>query len=174
MPVKLLVVGGGKMGVALVAGLICPGLGEGRRHRRGRAGGRAPRRAGHRHEGLVLLAAVTPELVGADLLDRDGGAVLAVKPDVAEAACRLLGGVGVTGSCRSWPGCPAQRLEACLPGGVGGDPGHAQHAGPGGRRGVGHLPAGATPTPADLDWAEGVLGAVGTVRAGCPSATSTR
>lgn len=162
MPVKLLVVGGGKMGSALVTGLISRGW--------GRAADIAvvepvaERRAelATEHEGLVLLAAVTPELVGADLLDRDGGAVLAVKPDVAEAACRLLGGVGVTRVLSIVAGVPAQRLEESLPGDsvvIRAMPNTPALVG----AGVSAIAGGSHAVAGDLDWAEGVLGAVGTV-----------
>ncbi|MGH9089717.1 MAG: pyrroline-5-carboxylate reductase family protein, partial [Acidimicrobiales bacterium] len=91
MPVSLLVVGGGKMGEALVTGLL------------GRGGWEPTalavvdpdpdRRAAltAAHDGLVVADAVTPELsAGAT------GAVVAVKPEIAESACRSIGAAGIT------------------------------------------------------------------------------
>src|SRR5579883_3035377 len=115
MPVKLLVVGGGKMGGALVGGLVGSGWS-------------APSGVGvvepvperrqelaALHPGLVTLAAPEPGIV-----EPGGGAVLAVKPEAAEVACRALAAAGVgrvlsvvaawrpSGSKRSWhPGLPS-------------------------------------------------------------------
>ena len=68
------------------------------------------------------------------------GAVLAVKPDVAEGACRALGVDRGDPRCSpSWPACPPCALEAAL----GGEPAVVRAmpntAGPGRRRGDRHL-----------------------------------
>jgi pyrroline-5-carboxylate reductase len=48
--------------------------------------------------------------------DRMTGAVLAVKPEAAEGACRVLGAVGVTRVLSIVAGIPSFRLEAALGG----------------------------------------------------------
>lgn len=91
-----------------------------------------------------------------------GGAVLAVKPDVAEGACRVLGAVGVTRVLSIVAGMPCQRLETAL----GGQP-SVVRAMPNTpalvRSGVTAISGGSHATSADLAWAEEVMGAVGTV-----------
>ena len=52
----------------------------------------------------------------ADSGERLGGAVLAVKPDAAEGACRALGVTGVTRLLSIVVGVPCPRLEAALGG----------------------------------------------------------
>jgi pyrroline-5-carboxylate reductase len=160
--VKLLVIGGGKMGSALVTGLVTRGWGkaadiavvEPEPERR------AALAAGH--EGLILMEAIAPDLVAAELLDGDGGALLAVKPEIAEAACRQLGVAGVTRILSIVAGIPARRLEDCLPEGsvvVRAMPNTPALVG----AGVSAISGGGNALAVDLDWAEGVLRAVGTV-----------
>jgi pyrroline-5-carboxylate reductase len=158
---SLLIVGGGKMGEALLGGLL----------RSGWAGVAdvaviepvAERRdeLAAAHPGLRTVAA--PE---SGLLDGAGerlvGAVLAVKPDVAEGACRALGVAGVTRLISIVAGLPCQRLESAL----GGEP-CVIRAMPNTPAlvgaGVSAISGGSFATSADLAWAEGVLSAVGTV-----------
>ena len=157
MAVKLVVVGGGKMGEALLTGLI-------RRHwapadQLGLVEPVTERRAALaiEHEGLVVLEALEP---GA--LAPGGGAILAVKPDVAEGACRALGAAGVGRVLSVVAGMPTHRLEAVLPEGavvVRAMPNTPALVG----AGVSAISGGARVRAADLDWAEGVLSAVGTV-----------
>src|ERR1700682_6086384 len=104
MAPKLLVVGGGKMGSALLSGLI--------------GGGWAPigdlavsepdpdqrERLAEAHPGLTVVDGPVP----AD------AAVLAVKPDVAEAVLRTLSAVGIKRVLSIVAGLPAPRLEAAL------------------------------------------------------------
>jgi len=106
----------------------------------------------------------------AGLLDQGGGAegsrlpgaVLAVKPDVAEAACRALGGAGVHRVLSIVAGLPSQRLEAAL----GGEP-VVVRAMPNTPAlvgaGITAIAGGSFATSHDLRWAEDVLSAVGTV-----------
>jgi pyrroline-5-carboxylate reductase len=157
MGVKLLVVGGGKMGGALLTGLLTRGgwkaadvavveLDPERRKELAAA-----------HEGLVVLSAAE-----AGVLDEDGGAVLAVKPDTAEAVCRSLGLAGVTRVLSIVAGLAAQRLEACLPDGsvvIRAMPNTPALVG----AGVTAISGGSHATAADLAWAQEVLEAVGTV-----------
>ena len=114
------------------------------------------------HPGLVLFDAVTPDVVTPDLFDPDGGALLAVKPEIAEPACRVLGTAGVTRVLSIVAGMASHRLEACLP-----PDGVVVRAMPNTpslvRAGVTVMAGGSRATSADLDWAETVLGAVGVV-----------
>jgi pyrroline-5-carboxylate reductase len=158
---NLLIVGGGKMGGALLGGLLATGwasasdlavvepLEDRRRELEGT------------HPGLRTVAA--PE---AGLLDGAGehlpGAVLAVKPDAAEGACRALGAAGVTRVVSIVAGVPTQRLEQAL----GGQP-VVIRAMPNTPAvigaGVSAISGGSFATAPDLAWAEELLGAVGTV-----------
>jgi pyrroline-5-carboxylate reductase len=152
MAAKLLVVGGGKMGSALLTGLI--------------ASGWAPvedlvvsdpdpvqrRRLAEAHPGL----AVTDTPVAAE------GTLLAVKPDVAEAVLRTLTAFGVTRVLSIVAGLSTARLEAALDPGtvvVRSMPNTPSLVG----SGMAAMSGGSAATGADLDWAEGILGAVGTV-----------
>jgi pyrroline-5-carboxylate reductase len=104
--------------------------------------------------------------VGAGADDGDGarlpGAVLAVKPDAAEGACRALGVTGVHRVLSIVAGIPSQRLEAAL----GGEP-VVVRAMPNTPAlvgaGVTAISGGSYATSRDLRWAEDLLSAVGTV-----------
>ena len=161
MTARLLIVGGGKMGGALLGGLL-------------RSGWASPDElvvvepdAGRREEletefiGLRAVPAPEP-----GLLRQDGGrvvgAVLAVKPDVAEAACRALGATGVTRVLSIVAGVPCARLEAALggqPAVVRAMPNTPALVG----AGVTAMSGGSFVSAADLTWGEDVLAAVGTV-----------
>ena len=88
--------------------------------------------------------------------------MLAVKPDVAEGACRVLGAVGVTRVLSIVAGVPCQRLEAAL----GGQP-SVVRAMPNTPALVGAsataISGGSFSTSAELAWAEDVMSAVGSV-----------
>ncbi|MGH9091961.1 MAG: pyrroline-5-carboxylate reductase [Acidimicrobiales bacterium] len=161
MAVTLLVAGGGKMGAAMLGGLLARGWAaapdlavvepsEERRHALQRD-----------HPGLEVL----PSLDGAEAASALAGArdaLLAVKPDVAELACRQLGGAGVTRVLSIVAGLPSQRLEHALGGAcvvVRAMPNTPALVG----AGVSAMAGGERATADDLDWAEGILGAVGSV-----------
>jgi pyrroline-5-carboxylate reductase len=95
-------------------------------------------------------------------VDGNTGAVLAVKPDYAEGVARLAGAVGITRLLSIVAGLSTARLEACFAGPVA-----VIRSMPNVpvliRQGVTAMAGGAHVTSADLDWAESVLGAVGTV-----------
>jgi pyrroline-5-carboxylate reductase len=159
---KLLVVGGGKMGSALVAGLVASGwaapdelaVAEPDAGRRGELAAA--------HPGVVLVESVGAEGVAPGLLGPDGWALLAVKPEMAEGACRALAAVGVRRVLSIVAGVASARLEACLPDGavvVRAMPNTPALVG----AGTTVISGGGRATSADLDWAEAVLGAVGTV-----------
>jgi len=88
--------------------------------------------------------------------------LLAVKPDVAEAVLRTLGATGPRRVLSIVAGISSDRLEAALPPGsvvVRAMPNTPSLVG----AGVAGLSGGIGATAADLDWAEGILSAVGTV-----------
>jgi pyrroline-5-carboxylate reductase len=90
------------------------------------------------------------------------GAVLCVKPDHAEAAARLAGAMGVTRLLSIVAGLSSARIEALFP-----SPVAVVRSMPNTpvlvRRGASAIAGGAHVTKDDLDWAESILGAVGTV-----------
>src|ERR1700683_5373585 len=105
----LLIVGGGKMGSALLGGLLTSGWVA-------PAGGVGAETWGPPRDELA------GEFPGVRVVDApaaaDGlaGAVLAVKPDVAEGACRVLGALGMTRVLSIVAGMPCLRLETALGG----------------------------------------------------------
>jgi len=148
---RLLLVGGGRMGAALIGGLINAGWAT------------ASELAvvepvdGRRKE----LADEFPGVaVDAAPVDADG-AVVAVKPNDVEAACASLSGrVGRVLSIAA--GVPLKKLEGWLPAGtpvVRAMPNTPALVG----TGAAAIAAGTAASDDDLAWAEGVLGAVGTV-----------
>ncbi|HEX3623279.1 MAG TPA: pyrroline-5-carboxylate reductase [Acidimicrobiales bacterium] len=151
---RLAVVGGGKMGAALVAGLVASGWAQ-------------PEDllvvepvAARREE----LAAAHPGLgVAADLAGASvAGAVVAVKPGDVEAACGALGGTGTARVLSIAAGVTLARLEAWLPEGVAvirAMPNTPALVG----AGAAAIAGGRSATDADLAWAEEILAAVGTV-----------
>ncbi len=152
MAPKLVVMGGGKMGTALATGLVRSGWAD----------------AGE----LVVVdpdagvrARLSAEIAGigvADLPVAAEGALLAVKPEAAEGACRLLGAAGIGRVLSVVAGVATPRLEAALPTGavvVRSMPNTPSLIG----AGVAAMAGGEAATSADLDWAEGILAAVGTV-----------
>ena len=148
---RLLVMGGGRMGEALVAGLLqaqwAPAaeitVVEQLERRRKELAGRFPE------------LAVTAEAVPAD------GAVLAVKPDDVERACVELTRAGAGRVLSIAAGVPLVKLEAwlgALPV-VRAMPNTPALVG----AGAAAISGGRAAGPADLAWAEEVLAAVGTV-----------
>ena len=152
---RLAVVGGGKMGTALLAGLLAAGWASA-------------------EELLVVepvgtrrdeLAAAHPGLSVSDGLAGAGGAegaVVAVKPGDVEAACRALGAAGVGRVLSIAAGVPLARLEGWLPEGtrvVRAMPNTPALVGAGAAAIAGGRAAGDD----DLAWAEGILAAVGRV-----------
>jgi pyrroline-5-carboxylate reductase len=161
MPVTLLIVGGGKMGGALLGGLLGSGWAKAEDLAvvEPVAGQRDALAAGF--PGVGIFEAPEVGLL-ADDGDRLAGAVLAVKPDVAEGACRVLGAVGVHRVLSIVAGIPAARLENAL----GGQP-SVVRAMPNTPAligaGVSAISGGSFASAADLAWAEDVMASVGTV-----------
>jgi pyrroline-5-carboxylate reductase len=152
MAPKLLLVGGGKMGSALLTGLLEAGwatvddlvVSEPDAGQRGRLEAA--------HPGLSVVSGP----VGAE------DVVLAVKPDVAEPVLLTLAANGARRVLSIVAGISSARLEAVMPEGsvvVRAMPNTPALIG----AGVAGLSGGMAATSADLDWAEGILGAVGTV-----------
>jgi pyrroline-5-carboxylate reductase len=161
MSPTLLIVGGGKMGGALLGGLLASGWAEAAQI------AVAEPLAARRDElvrefpGVQVLDAPDAGV----LQDASGhlpGAVLAVKPDVAEGACRVLGAIGVTRVLSIVAGIPVVRLETALggqPSVVRAMPNTPALVG----AGVTAIAGGSHATSVDLSWAEGLMAAVGTV-----------
>ena len=101
----------------------------------------------------------TPEI---EHLDERTGVLLAVKPDIAESVCRLVGGLGAQRILSVVAGVSAQRLEATLPGPI-----SVVRAMPNTPALVGAgmtvISGGSHVTKDDLDWAEDLLSKVGAV-----------
>jgi len=152
MGTRLVVVGGGKMGTALVAGLLGADWAE--------AGDLAVVEpvAARRDE----LARLYPGLrVSAEVPTADG-AVIAVKPSDVEAACTEVAGAGVGRVLSIAAGVGLARLQAWLGDGVAvvrAMPNTPALVG----CGAAAIAGGPTADEADLDWADSILAAVGLV-----------
>ncbi len=152
MTTKLQVIGGGKMGEALLGGLIADGWAT----------------AGELHvaepdaERRDALAAAVPGLsVGPDPV-AGADTLIAVKPDVVPAVCRVLADLGVARVLSIAAGVRLATFESIL-----GDDIPVVRAMPNTPSLVGvgaaAIAAGSAAGPDDLDWAAGILSAVGTV-----------
>src|ERR1700733_9865519 len=149
---KLLVVGGGRMGSALIGGLVRADWADVTGLCVCDPDPAARQRLSEDHPGLTVLA--SPGVAE--------GAVLAVKPEIAESALTAVRAAGVHRVVSIVAGLSTARLEAAMaPGDV------VIRAMPNSPSligcGVAAMSGGAAATPADLDWAEGILGALGTV-----------
>jgi pyrroline-5-carboxylate reductase len=151
MQPRLLVVGGGRMGTALVRGLI--------------AAGWSPSEMCVTDTSPERRAALVDELPGvtvsADVVGAEG-VVVAVKPDAAEGACRALAPTGAGRVLSIMAGVSLDRLESWLAPGtpvVRAMPNTPAMVG----AGVAAIAPGAGADDVAMDWAEGILGAVGTV-----------
>jgi pyrroline-5-carboxylate reductase len=150
--VALQVVGGGQMGEALVGGLLRAG---GWRLDELRVVEIDPRRSTELREAFPLLD------VGEDVRPCEG-AVLAVKPPDVPAACRAVASAGARRVLSIAAGVRLEDLESALPPGtavVRAMPNTPALVG----AGASALAAGSRAGGEDLDWAESLLSAVGTV-----------
>jgi len=157
MAAELILLGAGKMGTALLEGVVNSGAVKAAEIVVVEPD--PERRALLRlaHDDLVIVD--TPELghVGPST-----SALIAVKPDVAEAATRLAGGLGVRRILSVAAGISCARLEATLPGPlpvIRAMPNTPALVG----AGISVISGGSHVTKEDLDWAEALLGSVGTV-----------
>jgi pyrroline-5-carboxylate reductase len=157
MTVKLLVVGGGRIGGSLVSGLLDSGWAtpadiavvEPVAERRAELS--------ESHPGLLVWERAEPDSVGPH-----GGAVLAVKPDIAESVCAAIGRARAPRVLSVVAGISTDRLEAALPAQtvvVRAMPNTPVLIG----AGVSVISGGTKAHSEDLDWAEDILSAVGTV-----------
>jgi pyrroline-5-carboxylate reductase len=157
MSFELIVIGGGRIGSALVEGLLS-------------AQWCAPealaviesaveQRAvlADRFAGVSVLASLELEHVGPET-----GVVVSVKPDFAEGVARMAAACGVTRVLSVVAGLSTARIEVTFP-----VPVAVVRAMPNTpvliRHGVSAIAGGSHVSAADLDWAESILGAVGTV-----------
>lgn len=157
MPAKLLVVGGGRIGGALVTGLIDRGWALPEEIAVIEPDPLRATILTRENPGLGVVESLTPALA-----TEAEGAVLAVKPDVAEVACRDLRAAGVGRVLSVAAGIASARLEAAL-----GEAAVVLRAMPNVAvvvgAGVSALAGGTRARAEDLDWAEGILSAVGVV-----------
>lgn len=150
--VELLVVGGGRMGEALVGGLIADG---------------------RTASDIVVVepdpdrrTALAEALEGIGIEERPvaaSGAILAVKPELIVPVCREVGDLGIPRVLSIAAGVRLGALEAALPHGtavVRAMPNTPSLVG----RGSSAIAGGSGADDADLTWAEDLLGAVGIVR----------
>ena len=150
---ELLVVGGGKMGEALLAGMFAAGAAVPERTTVVEV---APRRRAELTERF-------PGLGVADAPVASAAAVVAVKPNDVETACAALGAVGVPRVLSIAAGITLAQLEAWLPDGtavVRAMPNTPALVG----AGTAAIAGGTAATEDDVAWAESVLGAVGIVK----------
>jgi len=154
---QLIIIGGGRMGSALAEGLL-------------RAKWCAPQDLAIVESSTEQRTALLERLPEVEVLttlelghvDATTGAVLCVKPDHAEGAARLAGACGVTRLLSVVAGLSTARIEAVFVAPVAvvrSMPNTPVLVG----KGVSAIAGGSTVTKADLDWAESILGAVGTV-----------
>ena len=153
MTTRLAVYGGGKMGEALVSGLIAAGWATPAELAVVEPVERRRKELEQHHAGLATAADAAPA----------EGAVVAVKPNDVEAACRAIGGTEAERVLSIAAGVPLARLEAWLPAGL-----PVVRAMPNTPALVGAGAAAIAPGGAagedDLAWAERILGAVGVVQ----------
>ena len=149
---RLAVVGGGKMGQALVTGLL-------------QAGWASPEHLSVVEVAEARRAELLGQLPGVDItadVPECEGAVVAVKPGDVPAACQALALVGVGRVLSIAAGVPLVKLEGWL-----GDEVRVIRAMPNTPALVGAgaaaIAPGAAATEEDLAWAESILAAVGTV-----------
>ena len=152
MTARLALLGGGRMGEALLGGLLAAGWAEPAELAVVEKVEARRKELEASHPGVTVVADPVP----AD------GVVVAVKPDDVEAACRAAAGAGVSRVLSIAAGVPLARLEAALGADV-----PVVRAMPNTPALIGEGAAAIAPGSAasddDLLWAEGILGAVGTV-----------
>lgn len=162
---SLWVIGGGKMGAALAGGLVARGWGGGGTVTVVEPYEARRKELSGRNSGLNVVGTVA-EAAGSG--EPPSGAVIAVKPHDAQAACADLVPTGVPRVLSVAAGVTIASLEGWLGGGTG------DNGGPAVLRAMPNTPAlvgagaaavagGTRASGEDLEWARGVLEAVGTV-----------
>ncbi|HEY5302601.1 MAG TPA: pyrroline-5-carboxylate reductase [Acidimicrobiales bacterium] len=157
MSFELIVIGGGRMGSALIEGLLSAqwctpsalAVVENSVQQR--------QVLSEHFVGVTVLASLELEHVGPET-----GAILCVKPDFADGVARTAATCGVARVLSVVAGLSTSRIEAVFPGPVA-----VVRSMPNTpvliRQGVSAIAGGSNVTAADLEWAESILGAVGTV-----------
>ena len=157
MTFELVVIGGGRMGSALVEGLLSANWCS--RQDVAIVETAAEQRAhlGERFPGVTILSSL--EL---GHISPSTGVVLSVKPEYAEGVARVAAACGVQRLLSVVAGLSTQRIEAAFVAPVA-----VVRSMPNTpvliRKGVSAIAGGSHVTASDLDWAESVLGAVGSV-----------
>lgn len=149
---ELLVVGGGKMGEALVGGLLAAGWAEPSAIKVVEPDEARRRDLAERFTGMDVIARPVAA----------AGALVAVKPQHVTAVCRALGELGVARILSIAAGVRLTTMEAEVPTGtavVRAMPNTPALVG----MGAAAIAGGSAATDDDLAWAEAILGAVGTV-----------
>jgi pyrroline-5-carboxylate reductase len=157
MTVKLLVVGGGRIGGAMVAGLIKAGWAEPGQIAVVEPDAKRRAALAGAHPGLLVW-----ERAASDSVAADGGALLAVKPEIAESACIATAQARPPRLLSIVAGISTDRLEAALPSEtvvLRAMPNTPVVIG----AGVSALSGGSRAQSGDLSWAENILSSVGTV-----------
>lgn len=157
MTYDVIIVGGGRMGSAVALGLLAAPVSP-----VGSIGVIQHGAAKAADLAKVLAPIGVHESLDIDMIGSDTGVVLCVKPDYAESVCRHLSSMGVTRLLSVVAGLTTARLEAAFT-----MPVAVIRSMPNTpvviRQGVSALSGGANCTKADLDWAESILAALGTV-----------
>jgi pyrroline-5-carboxylate reductase len=157
MTFQLIIVGGGRMGSALAQGLLDATWCSAEQLAILEVSPEQRVALETRFAGVSILTSIELDHVG-----KETGVLLCVKPDHAENAARLVGAVGITRVLSVVAGLSSARIEAVFPGPVAvirSMPNTPVLVG----KGVSAIAGGSNVTKADLDWAETILSAVGTV-----------
>lgn len=155
----LLIVGGGKMGEALAAGLLGRGWDPGRLVVVEASAARREELSS-RHGGLAVTATVADATAG-PLAGRDPAAVIAVKPHDVIGVCRALREAGVRRVLSIAAGVTVAGIEEVLADAavLRAMPNTPALVG----AGAAAVAAGSRAAAADVEWAKAILGAIGTV-----------
>ena len=157
MAFQLIIVGGGRMGSALVEGLLAAEWCAPDRLAVVESAAQPRAALARRFASVAVLAGLELSHVGPDT-----GVVLCVKPDNGDAAAREVGLTGASRVLSVVAGLSTARIEAACRGPVAvvrSMPNTPVLVG----KGVSAIAGGAHVTKDDLDWAQSVLGAVGSV-----------
>jgi pyrroline-5-carboxylate reductase len=154
---ELIIVGGGRMGSALAEGLLDASWCQPSELAIVEVADAQRIYLSERFPGVGVYSAIESEHV-----DATTGVLLCVKPDHAEGAARRVAESGVTRLLSVVAGLSSARLEAVFP-----EPVAVIRSMPNTpvlvRKGVSAIAGGSNATKDDLEWAEGILSAVGTV-----------
>lgn len=157
MSFELVVIGGGRMGSALIEGLLSATWCSPESLAVVEIAAEQRAVLSQRFTGVTVLATLELEHVGPET-----GVVVSVKPDYAEGVARMAAACGATRILSVVAGLSTARIEAAFASPVAvvrSMPNTAVLI----RKGVSAIAGGSRVTAADLEWAESILGAVGIV-----------